>query len=91
MAYALVLGGVVSALLVAPIGIGGDLQIGAWLYVAGVIAAVTLVVDRVLRIPFDRWAPASAFVLIPIAASAVGILAGWWALNYTMGGPVTAS
>lgn len=86
--YPLILGGVVSALLVAPIGIGGAFQYGAWLYVGIVIAAVTFALDRLLRSPFNRWAPPSAFVLIPIAASAAGILAGWWAVNYTMGGPV---
>jgi hypothetical protein len=87
VAYPLILGGVVSALLIAPIGIGGDFQVGAWLYVGIVIAAVTFALDRLLRIPFDRWAPASAFVLIPIAAGAIGVLAGWWAVHYTMGGP----
>lgn len=88
LAYPFILGGVVSALLILPIGIGGQFQYGAWLYVGIVIAVVTLAVDRLLRIPFDRWAPAAAFVLIPIGASAIGILAGWWAVNYTMGGPV---
>lgn len=88
VAYPLILGGVVSALLVAPIGIGGNLQYGAWLYVGIVIAAVTFGLDRLLRILFERSAPAAGFVLIPIAASTVGILAGWLALNFTMGGPV---
>ena len=88
VAYPLILGAVVSAVLVAPIGIGGKAQIGAWLYIWIVIAAVTFGLDRLLRIPFDRWAPASAFVLIPFLASAVGTLAGWWALQNTMGGPV---
>ena len=54
-----------------------------------VVAAVTFALDRLLRIPFNRWAPVIAFVWIPIIASAIGILAGWWAINYTMGGPVT--
>ena len=88
LVYPMILGGVVSALLVAPIGIGGTFQYGAWLYIGIVIAAVTFAVDRLLRIPFDRLAPPSAFVLIPIVASVAGILAGWWAVNYTMGGPV---
>lgn len=79
----------VSALLVAPVGIGGQLLVGAWLYIGIVVAAVTFALDRLLRIPFNRWAPAIAFFWIPIIASAIGILAGWWAINYTMGGPVT--
>ena len=84
----MILGGVVSALVIAPVGIGGDFQIGAWLYVEIVIAAVTFALDRLLRIPFERWAPASGFILIPLAASAIGMLAGWWAVHSTMGGPV---
>jgi hypothetical protein len=84
----LVLGAGISALLIAPIGHGGDSQYGAWLYVGVVIAVVTFVLDRLLRIPFSRWAPAMAFVLIPITASAVGVIAGWWAVNNTMGGSV---
>lgn len=88
-AYPLILGGVVSALLVAPVGFGGQLHVGAWLYIGIVVAAVTFVLDRLLRIPFDRWAPAGALFWIPISASATGILAGWLAINYTMGGPVT--
>jgi len=88
IAYPLVLGGVVSALLIAPMGIGGDSRYGAWLYVGVVVAVVTFVLDRLLRIPFRRWAPAKAFVLIPIMASAVGVIAGWWAVNNTMAGPV---
>jgi hypothetical protein len=88
LAYPFVVGAVISALLVAPIGIGGQGQVGAWLYVALVIAVVTFAFDRLLRIPFGRWAPPHAFVWIPFAATAVGILAGWWALNNTMGGPV---
>ena len=87
MVYALILGGAASALLVAPIGMGGGLQVGGWLYIGIVIAAVTLSLDRLIRVPFDRWAPASAFVLIPFAAGSIGILVGWWALHNTMGGP----
>ena len=83
----MILGGVISALFIAPIGIGGDFQYGAWLYVGIVIAGVTFALDRLLRIPFNRWASSSAFILIPIAASAVGILAGWLALHNSMGGP----
>jgi len=85
-AYPLILCGVVSALLVAPIGIGGDFRYGAWLYVGVVIAAATFILDRLLRVPFDRWAPPRAFVLIPILASGFGTIAGWWAVNDTMGG-----
>jgi hypothetical protein len=81
-------GGVISALLVAPVGIGGTSQYGAWLYVWTVIAVVTFALDRLLRIPFTRCAPPGAFVLIPLVATVVGALAGWWAVNYTMGGPV---
>jgi len=88
MAYPLILGGVVSALLIAPIGIGGDFRYGAWLCVGFVIAGVTLILDRLLRIAFDHWTLTRAFVLIPILASCFGILAGWWTVNYTMGGPV---
>lgn len=87
-AYPLILGGVVSALLVAPIGIGGENQYGVWLYIGIIIAVVTFALDRLLRVPFARWAPPSAFALIPIVASTIGILFGWWAVNYTMGGPV---
>jgi hypothetical protein len=81
------LGGVVSTLLVVPMGIGGEGQYGAWLYIAIVVAVVTWIVDRLLRIPFKRWLPAGAFALIPILSSAVGIAAGWLAANYSMGGP----
>ena len=88
LAYPIVLGGVVSAVLTLPIGIGGTFQFGAWLYVAAVIAVVTLVVDRLLQIPFERWASPGAFTLIPVIASAVGLCACWWSLNNTMGGPV---
>lgn len=87
-AYPLIVGGVVSALLVAPIGIGGVFQYGAWLYVAAVVAGVTFAIDRLLRIPLARWAPPNAFIMIPFVAAAIGILVGWWAVNYTMGGPV---
>ena len=86
--YPLVVGSVISLLLVTPIGIGGAAQAGAWVYVAGVIAAVTYICDHLLRIPFDRAAPEKAFILIPFIVSGFGILAGWWATNYTMGGPV---
>jgi len=88
VAYPVILGGVVSALLVSPAGIGGAFRYGAWLYVGVVIAATTLILDRLLRVPFDRWAPPPAFVLIPILAGCFGILAGWWAVTHTMGGPV---
>ena len=88
LTYPLILGAAASFLLVAPIGIGGDLQYGAWLYVGIVIASVTFVIDRLLQRPFGRLAPPRAFLVIPIAAGAVGILAGWWALTYSMGGPV---
>ena len=86
-AYPLILGAVVSALLTIPIGIGGAFQFGAWLYVGFVIAAVTFVVDRLLRGSFGRWASPAAFVLIPIVASGFGIVAGWLAVTQTMGGP----
>ena len=86
--YPLVLGSVISLLLVTPIGIGGAAQVGAWAYVGGVIVAVTYICDRLLRVLFDRAAPEKAFVLIPIIASGFGFLAGWWATNSTMGGPV---
>lgn len=86
--YPLILGGAASALLVNPIGIGGDFGIGAWILIGAVIAAVTFALDRYLRGPFTRWAPANAFVLIPITASAVGIIAGWLAANnLIVGGP----
>jgi len=88
VAYPLIVGGVASVLLTAPVGFGGGLQYGSWIYIGIIIAAVTFALDRLLRIPFNRWAPASAFLLIPFAASAVGFLVGWWALNNTMGGPV---
>jgi hypothetical protein len=90
LAYALILGAVVSALLVWPIGVGGTAAWGAWLYIALVIAVVTFGIDRLLRIPFVRWsAPAASFVLIiPLAAGALGIIAGWLAATNTMGGPV---
>lgn len=88
LAYPLILGAAASFLLVAPIGIGGDLQYGAWLYVGIVIAAVTFAIDRLLQRPFGRLAPPRGFMVIPIAAGVVGILAGWLAVNYTMGGPV---
>jgi hypothetical protein len=84
----LILGGAVSALLIAPIGIGGDSQYGAWLYIGIFVAVVTSVLDRLLRLAFHGWAPASVFVLIPFVAGAVGVIAGWWAVNNTMGGPV---
>ena len=86
--YPLIVGAVTAVLLTAPIGSGGGMQIGAPLYIGAVIAAVTFAMDRLLRIPFDRLAPPSAFVLIPFVASALGVLAGWWALHNTMGGPV---
>ena len=87
--YPLPVGAVVSALFVWPMGIGGSAEWGAWLYVALAIALVTFALDRLLRIPFRRrTVPAAASVVIPIAASAIGIVAGWWAVNKTMGGPV---
>lgn len=86
--YPLILGAAASFLLVAPIGIGGDLQFGAWLYIGLVIAAVTFAIDLLLRRPFGRLAPPRAFMVIPIAAGVGGIFAGWWALTNTMGGPV---
>jgi hypothetical protein len=77
-------------LLVAPVGIGCQAAVGAWLYIGTIVAAVTFALEPLLRIPFNRWAPASVFVLIPVAASAVGIVVGWWALHNTMGGPTSA-
>ncbi len=85
--YPVVLGGVVSALLIAPIGLGGESRYGAWLYVGIVIAVVTFLVDRLLRMMRARRGPTRLSIVIPALASCVGIMAGWWAVNYTMGGP----
>lgn len=88
VAYALLLGGAASALLIAPVGAGGTTQLGAWLYVGAVIAAATRASEWLLVRLFDRWMPPSAYLLIGIIASAIGVLLGWWAATYTMGGPV---
>ena len=58
---------------------------GTALYMGMVVAVVTIAVDTILRALLDRWPIAAAG--IPFAASAAGVLAGWWALNNTMGGP----
>lgn len=88
VAYALLLGGAGSALLIGPVGVGGTTEIGAWLYVGAVIAAATGASEWVLRRLFDHWLPPGAYLLIGIVASAIGLVLGWWAATYTMGGPV---
>lgn len=88
VAFALLLGGAGSALLIGPVGVGGTTEVGAWLYVGAVIAVATGASEWVLRRLFDRWLPPGAYLLIGIVASAIGLLLGWWAANYTMGGPV---
>ena len=86
---AIVVAAVAAAVLVLPMGIGGDAAIGAWLYVGFVIAAVTVVVERALGLVFHRLSMRPAtFLIVRLIASGLGIVAGWWVVNNTMGGPV---
>lgn len=87
--YALVVGAVAGILLastVEPVGLRGGMDTGAPIYLGVIVAVSIVVVDTVLRAVLDRW-PMTAAV-IPLVASAAGVLAGWWALHNTMGGPV---
>jgi hypothetical protein len=90
LTYPLFVGGVASALLVAPVGIGGTFLYGALLIVGAVVAVTTFVADRLLRLAARRVGRGTGQPWVPVAASALGIAVGWWTITYAMGGPTAA-
>jgi hypothetical protein len=86
--YAVIVGAVAGILLaqtVQPVGLGLGLDTGAPIYLGIIVALATMAVDTILRALLDRWPVTPA--IIPVIASAAGVVAGWWALHNTMGGP----
>lgn len=89
--YPFVVGAIVAVLLVAPVRHANASEaLVVWLYIATIISLSTLVIDKVIRVGFDRLSPSGPRIWIPFVAIAIGIFLGWYALG-AMSGPVTAT